>query len=472
MILNYREWKKLHESNVVLPPHYFVYEGQLWDGETGERVLNEGLLSDILHGAADVVSLAADFVIPGSGAIVDILNAASYIIEAQFKPEEERDTLYMMAAVTAAFVILPGPLQAVSIPLKSFLKGGVKVASPAIKSALKTVASVLDKVLLGLPSKIKSALNTPLGKSIAGRFKGKIESALDAFTNRVKKVFNKITGEKSVASARATKTARAGIQQKLAIQLQKLTPEFVKKLNSLATLSTLKFGGKSPALVASKLGISPGKIYRYVNDQGKVSSVFIKSVKKDGTVVGLFGPAGAKDAMKVQSTVKLENFLNRVTVAPWLRRGASATVPFFIKRFAAMFSPTGELLPDAKLEEMEDLSSDEVSQWMADNWKEDVAYQGETGSFTVSNKVEAMQKALIALGKQLPHFGADGKFGKETLNALNQYETEKGLKLSTTAALPETIKMLVADLQATKNPTNLELAKAIVSAPQQEKQPV
>lgn len=464
MILNYHDWKRLNESNSLTGTNYFVYEGQLWDGETGEVVLLEGWLSDVLHGAADVVSMAADYVIPGSGAIVDILNAVSYIVEAQFKPEEERDTLYLMAAITAAFVILPGPLQAVAIPLKSFLKGGAKTASKVVVGALKTVGGILDKVLLGLPSRIKSALNTQLGKKISGKYQGKITGALDAFTARVKKIFDKLAGTKSAASARATKKAGVSLPQRAAIQLQKLTPAFVKRLNSLATVSTLKFGGKSAGEIAAKLGIAPGKVYRYVNDAGKVSSVFVKSVGKDG-VHALFGSA-AKGALQTKNVVKLENFAQRVIVAPWLRRGSSVTVPFFVKRFAAMFMDDGSLSPEIKLEELEDLSADEVSSWMEANWKEDeVAYQGATGVYTVQPKVQAVQNALLSLGKQLPRFGADGKFGQETITALNQYETEKGLPLSTTQINPATATAMVGDLQASGDAAKIAIAKGILAQP-------
>lgn len=475
MILGYNEWKRLNESKSLVGSHYVVYEGQLWNGETGELVLLEDWsVSDILHTVADVASMAADYVIPGSGAVIDVLNGISYIVEAQFKPEEEKDTLYMMAAITFAFVAMPGPLQMVSTPLKSFVKGTTKVASSAVKSALKVVASILDKVLLGIPSLIKKALLTPLGKKIAGKYGEMIVPAINNFTKRVKGLFNKMLGktEKEAAetatgtSVKATaKEVSAGLAQRAALTLQKLTPNSIKRLNALAIVPTLKFGGKSPSKIAAKLGIKPGKIYRYVNDQGKISSVFIKSIGEDGKVIALFGPDGAKNALKLQSAVNLENLLNRVIVAPWLRRGSSVTVPFFIKRFAAMFMEDGSLDPNLNLDELTDLSSDEVSEWMAANWKQDdVAYQGGTGKYTVSDKVTAIQNALIALGHDLPRFGADGKFGAETLSALNQYETKKGLPASTTSINAKTAETIVKDLQASEDSNKLALATSIMQS--------
>ena len=102
-----RPLEKLKECKFTPDGKYVVYRGKAYKTANGEEVpINESwTLSDILHTGADVLSVGLDFVIPGSGAVVDTLNALSYIIEAQFKSNEEKDSLYLMAAITFAFVI-------------------------------------------------------------------------------------------------------------------------------------------------------------------------------------------------------------------------------------------------------------------------------------------------------------------------------------------------------------------------------
>lgn len=44
------------------------------------------------------------------------------------------------------------------------------------------------------------------------------------------------------------------------------------------------------------------------------------------------------------------------------------------------------------------------------------------------NDIKALQQALIALGYSLPKYGADGKWGSETLRALKKFQKDNGLK--------------------------------------------
>ena len=189
--------QKLMQCKFTPDGKYVVYEGKAYRTEDGQEVpLNEAwTLSDILHTGADILSVGMDFVIPGSGAVVDTLNALSYVIEAQFKNAEEKDSLYLMAAITFAFVILPGPLQALSVPLKRAIKTGVGMASPVVVKALKIIGGSLDTLLLGIPSKINAALKSPLAKNILGKYSGKISGFIDGFTKRVKSILSKLTGK-------------------------------------------------------------------------------------------------------------------------------------------------------------------------------------------------------------------------------------------------------------------------------------
>ncbi len=201
-----RPLQKLMECKFTTDGKYVIYEGKAFSTSTGEQVpINEEwTISDILHAGADLLSVGMDFVIPGSGAVVDVLNAISYIIEAQFKSNEEKDSLYLMAAITFAFVLLPGPLQAVSAPLKNAVKTGAGMASPVVKNGLKIIGNSIDTLLLGIPSKVDNALKSPLAKNILGSWGDKISGFISNFTSRIKQLLGTLTGKSSKEGAELT----------------------------------------------------------------------------------------------------------------------------------------------------------------------------------------------------------------------------------------------------------------------------
>jgi len=188
--------KKLKQCKFTLDGKYVVYEGKAYNVINGNEVpINEEwTLSDILHTGADLLSVGLDFVIPGSGAVVDILNAISYVIEAQFKSNEEKDSLYLMAAITFAFVILPGPLQAIATPLKQAVKTG-KMTSPVVKQGLETIGNSIDSLLVGIPSRVNDALKSDLAVNILGKWGDKISGFISNFTSRIKQLLGTLTGK-------------------------------------------------------------------------------------------------------------------------------------------------------------------------------------------------------------------------------------------------------------------------------------
>lgn len=192
-----RPFEKLLECKFTTDGKYVIFEGQAYSCLTGEKIpINEEwTLSDILHAGADVLSMGLDFVIPGSGAVVDVLNAVSYIIEGQFKGEKERDSLYLMAAITFGFVILPGPLQAIATPLKRAIKTGVGMTSKVVIDGLKIIGDSLNTLLVGIPSQVNSALKSPLAKNIMGKWSTKISGFIDNFTTRIKQLLSKLTNK-------------------------------------------------------------------------------------------------------------------------------------------------------------------------------------------------------------------------------------------------------------------------------------
>ena len=422
--------QQLMECQFTSDGRYVVFEGKGYSCETGQEVtINESWsLSDILHAGADVLSAGMDFVIPGSGAVIDLLNSASYFIEAQFKPDgEEKDSLYLMGLITLAFVVLPGPLQAVSVPLKRFLKGGVAKATPAVMKALNVLGKYVPEILKKFPEYIKRAFNTPLGKKTLGKNKDKIVSSFKSASDRIIKLFNKMTG-------RPDKIIKKGVQSGAKNVLSK---GLIGRMRTFFTRTPKILDGTK---LLKKLGFVSGKPYRYINKQGKGVTAVIQKIEGDKVFVK-FGKGAVNQ-------VPMNDFVKNTIGAPWGRRGYTTAVPLFIKRFSDFLLTNGEGIDESKLDKYEDLDFNETSKESLAFLSEEVAdYQGKAGKYTVENDVTLVQNALILLGYLLPKYGADGKFGPETIDQLKKFQTDNKLTTSlgkmdryTTRKLSELLK--------------------------------
>jgi hypothetical protein len=433
--------QQLIECQFTSDGRYVVFEGKGYSCETGQEVpINESWsLSDILHAGADILSAGMDFVIPGSGAVIDLLNSASYFIEAQFKPDnEERDSLYIMGFVTLAFAVLPGPLQAVSVPLKRFLQGGVKKATPAVLKALNVLGKYVPEILKKFPEYIKRAFNTPLGKKTLGKNKDKIVSSFKSASDRIIKLFNKMTG-------RPDKIIKKGVQSGAKNVLSKggantMKSHFSKEIPKIINGSKL----------LKKLGFVSGKPYRYINKQGKGVTAVIQKIEGDKVFVK-FGKGAVNQ-------VPMNDFVKNTIGEPWGRRGYTTAVPLFIKRYSNFLLTNGEGIDETKLDKYEDLDFNQTSKESLDFLSEEVAnYQGETEQYTVENNVTLVQNALILLGYLLPKYGADGKFGPETIDQLKKFQTDNKLTTSLGKIDRYTTKKLSELLKSKNLPNSVDL---------------
>lgn len=186
---------------------YVVFENQFYSCETGELMplLEKWSLSDILHTIGDAASVGMDFIIPGSGAIVDVINALSYGIEALFqKDKTKRSKLLIMGAITLAFVVLPGPLQAFAVPMKRFVKYGAKKAlSKGVVEGLALISKNLGKILGKFPELASKAIGSKLGKKVFGKSAKKIMSKLDDIANGIRKAFTGLADDAAKSGSKS-----------------------------------------------------------------------------------------------------------------------------------------------------------------------------------------------------------------------------------------------------------------------------
>lgn len=186
-----RPLKKLMECKITKDFKYILFDGKFYSTKTGNEVsLNEGWLTNTLRTGADMLSMGLDFVFPGTGAIVDALNALSMLIEAQFKSGAEKDSLYIMAIIQFGFILLPGPLQAMAPMLRNAVKTGKGLNSTPVKKGLGIIGGGLNTIFGGLNSIIQRATKSKLAKRLLGKWGPKINEFVSNFKNRIKTIFD------------------------------------------------------------------------------------------------------------------------------------------------------------------------------------------------------------------------------------------------------------------------------------------
>lgn len=460
-----RPLEKLKKCLFTSDGKYVVYEGRAYKTTNGQEVpINETwTLSDILHAGADVLSVGLDFVIPGAGAVVDILNGLSYIIEAQFKTEEEKDSLYIMAIITFAFVLLPGPLQAISVPLKRAVKTGAGMASSVVVQGLKIIGSSIDTLLSGLPRRISEALKSPLAKKILGSYGDKISGYITAFTTRIKSILGKLTGKtgkegtEELGAKAATELAGASVDN--AIKLlpvsvgpvsRELLPAIVSKSTSLSKLSDIPMGNNG-GMVLSKLGFVSDKSYRFGKKTFKIKDTAGEYVDYVEVI------DGGKEVVK---KTKIWDFLKTHIIDPSTKLNTLA-VPLVTKAIVRLFNngtlnaqELGLLSTIDSGQTQEDLN--QLSALVAE-------YEGDTGVYTVNTNAKIVQQSLMKLGYPLPKYKDDGKFGPETKAALEKFQQDNGLTSSVGKMDKLTAKKLSELLKSKNIPDSEELQNSLNS---------
>lgn len=448
--------ENLAKCKFTLDGKHVLFENNIYSTETGEMIplTEKWTVSDTFHAIGDVASAGIDFVFPGSGAVIDVLNGISYLIEAQFyKTDPKHQTsLYVMAAVTFAFVAIPGALQSAAVPLKYFVKTGKGASKPLVKKGLQLVGNMTSNIVKQVPSLASRALKTRLGRVLLGkRGATKIALAIEKFTMKGEYEVAKALGLKNADELLKLEQKMLSKEAKLADDLAKVGGDYGKlrklrklqkwnaagvkigrgigKLTTINIRASKTFFKNLPQIahggfIMKKFGFQAGKTYGYAVKGGKITEATI--VKGMGNNVIVKFANYPKNA-----TIPINEFIQGTIGSPWAFKGYTNAVPLFVKLFARSILPDGSNIDYAALEQMADLDPNQTSMdslnWLRDELAE---YQGNLGAYTVNTTVTAFQNALTLLGYKLSRFGVDGKFGPETQEALKQFQIDNKLESS------------------------------------------
>jgi hypothetical protein len=255
-VLSYSDWTRIQEADSYL----------------GAEVLNENV-SDTLHFITDLVAIGSDLVAPGSGAVVDIVNAISYFIESQYLEEDVEKSIAIVAGlVTLGSVALMGPLEALSVEAKVLLakirEGVVKSATPAAISIARSAAKKLIPLLTNITkvsasigdtivNLVVKAANSKVGKWASSKFGGMdkfVAWIKDFFKVKVPKLLTYMIS--LLVSLNPTATAAGSVDD---ISIKKFGKETAKSKSSDEVVNKITGSGKKEVLAS---GIPPSEKYK------------------------------------------------------------------------------------------------------------------------------------------------------------------------------------------------------------------
>lgn len=465
--------QKLRECKYTTDGKFVIFEGIGYSCETGEQIpINEAwTTSDTLHTIADVASGVVDYIVPGSGVIIDGINAMSYFIEAyRTNDPTKRHSLNVMGGVTLAFVFIPGVLQALSIPLKQFLKGNMAAAkNPAVIKGIALVGKYLGDITQKVPAFLDRLLATPMGRKILGPFGRWLAKYIANIMTGVRIAF------KSLDTSLVRTGAKTGVEG--AIQAgSRVAARGTLNMVNLRSLTLFARAGdrltvKEMTKLFKKIGFAKGKKYTYMGTRGPMD-VLLKEITEDEVLIlTKYAPING-------IRVNTASFLSRAIGAPWLRRGKSVAVPFFVKRFANILLPDGNGVNEESLDQLPDADPEQTSQeslsYVSGGDETNVTQSDQTTNDVQGSElyqliqpnpssVMAFQNALMGLGYNLPQYGVDGKFGSETQGMLSRFQSDYSLESSSGKMDRLTAKTLATALKNKNVQDSQSLQKTLYS---------
>lgn len=453
--------------------HLLLNEQQLTD--TAKPLDEKWTISDTLHTLGDVSSIAADFIVPGSGAVIDTVNGFSYFIEAQFiEDEKQKNSLNLMGTITLGFVLLPGIMQGPFVLLKNTIKAGKKIKPGPQLEALKVVDKQLPMIFGKSTKLINWILTKPLGKTKLGKFAKQLPDILNNASTESQRLVKEIIGESGKTTTKMGKNAAEVAAKKAEVAAKKSALDAAKADLKMAKLTAQESKGlyaflnklpkfQRPEILLKKFGFVEGKTYKMAGTNVSISkiaggNVYYRVIDDvSGVAAGQLTPIRAEAFIKLAAT-------------SMQKLGANAG-SFITKNLARVLLPDGSGIDETKLDQLPDANPDEVVKELASvpgsgtpaSTASISQYKPAVGVYNINTyskngDISRLQTLLSSppynyKDKNGFPLDPDNKFGPETMNALKT----NGLKTQdiTTADINQLIQQAqtAANNQATNNQT-------------------
>jgi hypothetical protein len=179
----------------------YLLEYNDWVSQREQELNEDWDLGDWAHLTADVVSAVADSVVPGSGAIIDLIHSISYWIQAELTQSPiEKMSLDLQGIVTLGSVVAISAFQAASVAFKLEIKAVLdafkKGANPtAINLAKKAAAGAMShgQIILKNITDVAKWVGSQLAKLKDSTLGGWLIEHFGSFKTGVDKVLNFLT---------------------------------------------------------------------------------------------------------------------------------------------------------------------------------------------------------------------------------------------------------------------------------------
>jgi hypothetical protein len=435
---------------------YFMIENRIFSSETGEEIKNtllvESLLIEgwnLLDYAQQIVSVVSMF-LPGIGNAALFVNGCIYFVRAYMTGggDDMKWERYTNAILDVASALIPTVFGIIAAGFRGAI-AAAKTAAATSKTLkiLKDAVSALTKY--GgqiINAGILKFLNFKLVKWLLGK------KVVQGLISSIKSIFTGIIGwiQKNILKAGAASTKVAKLAGKKGFDM------FFKTVKG-----AVKIAPKQAAALISKLGFKAGQtvtmggkkyIIKTISD--KTNQVTLQAV---GATAGqqIFKNVGAEAF--VNSALKSNAFMSFVKTV-FSKPAAYAQGYKFLGGFG--FGDDGSIA-EIDLSNMPVI--DIATQIAAENLDIEIAqYQGETGEYSSSGTVLAVQKALEALGEDIGATGADGKYGPATKGAINKVETDLGAEQTAAGITVRTVANIgIALVKANKANEAIKLVNGL-----------
>lgn len=428
---------------------YFMIENRIFLSETGEEIKNKLLVEslliegwNLLDYAQQIVSVVSIF-LPGIGNAALFVNGCIYFVRAYTTSEGDdmKWERYTNAILDVASALIPTVFGIIAAGFRGAI-AAAKTAAATSKTLkiLKDAVSALTKY--GgqiINAGILKFLNFKLVKWLLGK------KVVQGLISSIKSIFTGIIGwiQKNILKAGSATTKVAKLAGKKGFD------EFFKK-------GAVKIIANKGTELLVKLGYKVGQTVTI-----KGQKFIIKSISaKQGKIM-------ITNAKGISGQIPLDDFINTA-----LKSNAFKTYANMVFKSPAAYAQGYKFLggfgfgDDGSIAEI-DLSNmpviDVATQIAAENLDIEIAqYQGETGEYSSSGTVMAVQKALEALGEDIGATGADGKYGPVTKGAINKVETDLGAEQTAAGITVRTVANIgIALVKANKANEAIKLVNGL-----------